>query len=116
MKSSLWSFVVIAFLLSQAGSVATAQHKATPPQGYIEFTPVHVILGMYKDRTIALLSEHFELNPWKGGDVEDTWAVSEKTGHHFVIGSVGFVNGVLVRAARFWETEDSAYSLAHTMS
>ena len=42
--------------------------------------------------------------------------MSEKTGHHFVIGSVGFVNGVLIRAARFWETEDSAYSLAHTMS
>ena len=42
--------------------------------------------------------------------------MSEKTGHHFVIGSLSFVNGVLMRAVRYWETEDSAYSLAHTMS
>ncbi len=116
MKSSLQSFVFIGFLLLQACSNATAQHKASPPEGYIEFAPARVTLGMHKDLTIALLSEHFELNPWKGGDVADTWSVSEKTGHHFVIGSLSFVNGVLMRAVRYWETEDSAYSLAHTMS
>ena len=42
--------------------------------------------------------------------------MSEKTGHHFVIGSLSFVNGVLIRAARSWDVEDSAYSLAHTLS
>jgi hypothetical protein len=71
---------------------------------------------MPKDRTIALLSEHFSVSPWKGGDVEDSWAVSEKTGNHIVTGGLSFVNGVLVGATRFWYLEDSAYSLAHTIS
>jgi hypothetical protein len=71
---------------------------------------------MSKDRTIVLLSEHYDVSPWKGGDIDDTWAVSEKAGHHFVIGTLGFGNGVLVRATRMWDTEESPYSLAHTIS
>jgi hypothetical protein len=116
MKSSLkLSFAVTALLLSQASHV-WAQHKETTPAGYVEFTPVRVTLGMPKDRTITLLSEHYDVSPWKGGDITDSWGVSEKTGHHFVIGTLGFVNGVLIRAARFWDVEESAYSLAHTLS
>lgn len=115
MKFSLKLFAVAALLLSQAANVR-AQRKETAPAGYVEFTPVRVTLGMPKDRTIALLSEHYDVAPWKGGDVEDTWAISEKTGHHFVIGTLGFVSGVLIRAARMWDVEDSSYSLAHTMS
>jgi len=106
---------VAALLLLQA-VCATAQRKETAPAGYIELTPVRMTLGMPKDRTIALLSEHYDVSPWKGGDIDDTWAVSEKTGHHLVVGTLSFVNGVLIRAARMWDVEDSAYSLAHTVS
>jgi len=113
MKSSLKLLAVVALFLSHA---ATAQPKETAPAGYVEFTPVRVTLGMPKDRTIALLSEHYDVSPWKGGDIEDGWGVAEKTGHHFAVGTLGFVNGVLIRAARFWSTEDSSYSLAHTIS
>lgn len=103
-------------LLSQA-SYAWAQHKETvAPAGYIEFTPVRVTLGMPKDRTIALLSEHYSVSPWKGGDVVDSWAVSEKIGNRIVTGGLSFANGVLIGATRFWYFEDSAYSLAHTIS
>jgi hypothetical protein len=120
MKSVLKLFAVSAVLLSQA-SYAWAQHKETvAPAGYIEFTPVRVALGMPKDRTIALLSEHYSVSPWKGGDVADSWTVSEKTGNqdgiHIVTGGLSFANGVLIGATRFWYLEDSAYSLAHTMS
>jgi hypothetical protein len=113
MKLSL--FAVAALLLLQA-VYATAQRKETAPAGYIELTPVRLTLGMPKDRTIALLSEHYDVGPWKGGDIEDSWGVSEKTGPHFVIGTLSFVNGVLIRAARMWDVEDSSYSLAHTIS
>lgn len=116
MKSALkLSLAVTALLLSQA-SYVWAQHKETAPAGYVEFTPVRVTLGMPKDRAIALLSEHYDVSPWKGGDIEDSWGVSEKTGHHFATGTLSFANGVLIRAAKFWDVEDSAYSLAHTMS
>lgn len=113
MKLFLSLTAVVTFLLSGA---ASAQHKNPAPAGYLEFSPVRLTLGMPKDRTIALLSEHYDVSPWKGGDIEDSWGVSEKTGHHFVAGSLSFVNGVLIRAARFWDVEDSAYSLAHTLS
>jgi hypothetical protein len=112
MKCLLQSLVVAALL----SSPAWAQHKDAAPAGYVELTPVRLTLGMPKDRTIALLSEHYDVGPWKGGDLDDTWAVSEKTGHHFVIGTLSFVNGVLIRAARMWDVEDSSYSLAHTLS
>jgi hypothetical protein len=116
MKSLLRLFVVsvVAFFFSQAGGYATAQHKDAPA-GYIEFTPVRVTLGMPKDRTIALLSEHYEVSPWKGGSW-DSWAVLEQEKPHFVTGSISFVNGVLIQATRIWDVEDSAYSLAHTLS
>jgi hypothetical protein len=113
MKLALNLIAVATFLLSGA---ALAQHKNTAAAGYVDFTPVRLTLGMPKDRTIALLSEHYDVSPWKGGDIEDSWGVSEKTGHHFVIGSLSFVNGVLIRAARSWDVEDSAYSLARTLS
>ena len=119
MKSSLIRVLVVAvaaFVFSQAGSYASAQRKDSPPAGYIELAPVRVTLGMPKDRTIALLSEHYDVSPWKGSDVDDSWAVSEKTAPHVVTGSLGFVSGVLIRATRFWYLQDSAYSLAHTMS
>jgi len=113
MKSFLSLIAVATLLLSNA---ALAQHKSVAPAGYVDFTPVRLTLGMPKDRTIALLSEHYDVSRWKGGDIEDSWGVSEKTGHHFVTGSLSFVNGVLIRAARFWDVEDSAYSLSHTLS
>jgi hypothetical protein len=109
------SLKMLAVLLLQA-VCARAQRKETAPAGNIELTPVHVTLGMPKDRTIALLSEHYDVGPWKGGDIEDAWAVSEKTGHHFVVGTLSFVNGVLIRATRMWDVADSSYSLAHTIS
>jgi hypothetical protein len=112
MKASLKLLAVATLFLSHAW----AQRKDAPPAGYIEFTPIRVALGMPKDRTIALLSEHYDVSPWKGAQIEDSWAVSEKTGHHTAIGSLSFVNGVLIRAGRFWYIEDSAYALAHTMS
>jgi hypothetical protein len=116
MKSSP-KLLVASMLFVFHATYVMAQHKETSPAGYIEITPVRLTLGMPKDRTIALLSEHYDVTPWKGGDVEDTWGVSEKTGHHFVSGSLSFVNGVLIRAARFWDVEQgSAYSLAHTLS
>lgn len=115
MNSSLKILAVAALLFLQA-AYATAQRKESAPAGYIELTPVRVTLGMPKDRTIALLSEHYDVGPWKGGDIEDSWAVAEKTGHHVVVGILGFVSGVLIRAARMWDVEDSSYSLAHTMS
>jgi hypothetical protein len=106
---------VMGFVFLQACGCAIAQSKA-PPAGFIELTPVRVTLGLPKDRTIALLSEHYDVSPWKGSDVEDSWAVSEKAEPHVVTGSLGFARGVLIRATRFWYLEDSAYSLAHTMS
>lgn len=109
------SKLLAALLLLQTVS-ATAQHKETTPAGYIDLTPVRLTLGMSKDRTIALLSEHYDVGPWKGGAIEDSWGVSEKTGHHFMVGVLGFANGVLVRAARMWDVVDSSYSLAHTTS
>jgi hypothetical protein len=115
MNSSLKLFAIASLLLSQC-VYAAAQRKETAPAGYIELTPVRVTLGMPKDRTIALLSEHYDVGPWKGGDIDDSWGVSEKTGHHFVVGTLSFVNGVLIRAARMWYVEDSSYSLAHIMS
>lgn len=113
MKLSL--FAVVALLLLQA-VYAIAQRKEAAPAGYIELTPVRLTLGMPKDRTISLLSEHYDVSPWKGGDIEDSWGVSEKTGNHFAVGTLSFVNGVLIRAARMWYVEDSSYSLAHTVS
>lgn len=113
MKLSL--FAVAALLLFQA-VYATAQRKEIAPSGYIDLTPVRLTLGMPKDRTIALLSEHYDVGPWKGGIIDDSWGVSEKAGHHFVVGTLSFVNGVLIRAARMWDVEDSSYSLAHTIS
>ena len=62
------------------------------------------------------MSEHYDVGPWKGGAIEDSWGVSEKTGHHFMVGVSGFANGLLVRAARMWDVADSSYSLAHTTS
>jgi hypothetical protein len=115
MKPLLKLLAVATLFLSPAAYVE-AQQKETAPAGYVDFTPVRLTLGMPKDRTIALLSEHYDVTPWKGGDIEDSWGVSEKTGHHFVTGSLSFVNGVLIRAAKFWDVEDSAYSLAHTLS
>ncbi len=113
MKRSL--FAVAVLLLLQAVN-AMAQRKETAPAGFIELTPVRLTLGMPKDRTLELLSEHYDVGPWKGGDIEDTWGVSDKTGHHFVVGTLSFVNGVLIRATRMWNVEDSSYSLAHTIS
>jgi hypothetical protein len=113
MKLALRLFAAMTLMISQ-GSLA--QRKGTVPAGFIEFTPIRITLGMPKDRTISLLSEHYEVSMWKGGDVEDSWAVSEKTGNHIVLGTLSFVNGVLIWVARFWNVEDSAYSLAHTMS
>jgi hypothetical protein len=113
MRHSLRILAVAVLLFSQA---AVAQPKGTTPAGYIEFVPVRVSLGMPKDRTIALLSEHYDVSPWKGGDVEDSWGISEKTGQHVAIGTLSFVSGVLIRAGRFWNVEDSSYALAHTMS
>jgi len=72
----------------------------------------HLSLGMPKDRTIALLSERYEVSPRSGGQVPDSWAVSEKTSHPYVIGVLSFVNGMLIRTARFWDTDDSSYGLA----
>jgi hypothetical protein len=95
---------------------AAGQRKAGTPAGYVEFVPIRLTLGMPKDRTVALLSERYDVGPWKGGDIEDSWAVSEKAAPHFIIGTLSFVNGVLIRAARFWDVEDSSYSLAHTIS
>jgi hypothetical protein len=115
MNSSVKTLVVAALLLSRA-VYATAQHKEAAPAGYIEFAPVRVTLGMPKDRTIALLSEHYDVSPWKGGEIVDSWGVFEKTGNHIALGSLSFVNGVLIRAGRFWYMEDSSYALAHTMS
>jgi hypothetical protein len=121
MTSEVWEMPMkrLSKLLAVAAlllSPARAQRKDTAPAGYVELTPVRLTLGMPKDRTIALLSEHYDVGPWKGGDIDDTWAVSEKTGHHFVVGTLSFVNGALIRAARMWDVEDSSYSLAHTLS
>src|ERR1039458_5149120 len=121
MTSEVWEMPMkrLSKLLAVAAlllSPARAQRKDTAPAGYVETLSVCLNLGMPKDRTIALLSEHYDVGPWKGGDIDDTWAVSEKTGHHFVVGSLSFVNGVLIRAARMWDVEDSPYSLAHTIS
>jgi hypothetical protein len=110
---SFWGLIAAALLC--CGSSA-GQAKNSAPAGYIELTPVRLALGMPKDRVIVLLSEQYDVGPWKGGDIDDTWAVSEKTGHHSVVGTLSFVNGVLVRAARMWNIEDSSYSLAHTIS
>lgn len=115
MKPLLKLLAVAALLVSEV-VYAMAQRKETTPAGYIELTPVRMTLGMPKDRTIALLSEHYDVGPWKGGDIDDTWGVSEKTGHHFVVGTLSFVNGVLIRATRMWDVQDSSYSLAHTIS
>jgi hypothetical protein len=115
MNSSLKMLLVAAVLLVQV-IYAAAQRTEIAPAGYIELTPVRLALGMPKDRTIALLSEHYDVGPWKGGNIDDTWAVSAKTGHHFVVGTLSFENGVLIRAARMWDIEDSSYSLSHTIS
>jgi hypothetical protein len=116
MKSALLKPFVVAGLLLSHAAYSTAQHKQVDRAGYIEFGPVRITLGMPKDRTIALLSEHYDVSPWKGGDKEDSWGVFEKIGDHVAIGALSFVNGVLIRVAKFWDVEDSAYSLAHTMS
>lgn len=113
MKLHLNLIAVVVLLLPNA---ALAQNKGGAPSGYLDFTPVRLTLGMPKDRTIASLSEHYDVSPWKGGDIEDSWAVSQKTGPHLVKGSLSFVNGVLIRAASFWDIEDSAYALSHTLS
>ncbi|PYV82381.1 MAG: hypothetical protein DMG93_12080 [Acidobacteria bacterium] len=113
MKLLIGLTAVVGFLLS---GVASAQQKNTAQAGYVDLTPVRLSLAMPKDRTIALLSEQYEVTPWKG-DAEDSWAIAEKTGQHVVIGLVCFANSALIRAARFWDVEsDSAYSLAHTIS
>ena len=106
-------YLVLVLLAAQLTFAQAEPKKA--PAGYVEFTPVRLTLGMLKDRTIALLSEHYEVAPWKGGDIEDTWGVADKTSHA-AIGQISFANGVLIRAARFWSVENSAYDLSHTVS
>ena len=76
----LLTLAIVVLLSSQAAHV-TAQSKLVAPLGYIEFTTTRLVLGMPKDRTIALLSERYEVTTCNCVvGVKDAWAVSEKTG------------------------------------
>ena len=104
------------FILLFASFRAEAAERKETAQPSLELTPVRLVLGMPKEQVITLLTEYYDLAPWKGGDVPDTWGVGEKNGIHFVVGILAFQNGSLTRAARFWKHEDTDFSVVRTLS
>jgi hypothetical protein len=78
----------------------------------IEFSPIHLALGMPKEQVLTVLAEHYDVSPWKGRGV-DLWGVARQTEPHFLVGTVQFGGNRLSFASRMWENSNTAFSAIH---
>jgi hypothetical protein len=88
-----------------------AKSKATK-EATIEFSPIHLALGMPKERVLTVLAEHYDISPWKGQG-RDLWGVTKKAEPHFLVGTVSFEANTLSFASRMWENSNTAFSVIH---
>ena len=100
----------------QPADKGSTDAKAAEPKGTteatIEFSPIHLSLGMPKERVLSVLAEHYDISPWKGQG-RDLWGVARQTEPHLLIGTVQFDGNRLSFVSRMWENSNTAFSAIH---
>jgi hypothetical protein len=81
-------------------------------EGTIEFSSIHLSIGMPKGKVLTVLAEHYDVSPWKGQG-RDLWGIALKTEPHLLVGTVQFEADKLSFASKEWENSNTAYSAIH---